>query len=194
MYAFLADDLGLVHLLHGVYFLGLFEFHAPDLPEPALADYILAVEVVTGNFLALQNQSFFVFFFIELGEIDFETIFDVFVGFLGNGGVAAVVFFFFFVLLVGSFFGLVGVAMVVAAGHDHAGGAVDADFSGWGEGYLECWAESCWLCWGIFMGSTLCLLFLWECRSRFLVGTAIGIDRLIFLKKLLTIVAEDFLG
>jgi hypothetical protein len=46
----------------------------------------------------------------------------------------------------------------------------------------------------IFMGSTLGLLPRWELRSTDLVGIVIGIERLIFLKKLLTMAADDFLG
>lgn len=42
--------------------------------------------------------------------------------------------------------------------------------------------------------SCLGLLPLCELRSRDLVGTVIGIDLLIFLKKLLTMAAEDFRG
>ena len=85
MDTFLANDFGFVHFLHGIYFLGLFEFDAPDLPEAPLAHDVLAIEVVPRHFLALQDQSLLVLFFIELGEVNLETIFDVLVRFLGNG-------------------------------------------------------------------------------------------------------------
>jgi hypothetical protein len=47
---------------------------------------------------------------------------------------------------------------------------------------------------GIFMGSTFGLLPRWELSNTDLVGIVIGIERFIFLKKLLTIAADDFLG
>ena len=67
-------------------------------------------------------------------------------------------------------------------------------FLNMGESYLECWPESCWLWMGILMGSTLGLLPLWELRRRDLVGMVMGMERLIFLKKLLTIAADDLRG
>ena len=44
------------------------------------------------------------------------------------------------------------------------------------------------------MGSTFGLLPLCELSKRDLVGMVMGMERLIFLKKLLTMAAEDFLG
>ena len=63
--AFLAYDLGFVHFLHGVYFLGFFELDAPDFSEAPLAHYELAVEVVTGDLFALKDESFLVVVFVK---------------------------------------------------------------------------------------------------------------------------------
>ncbi len=43
--ALLADDLGLVHLLHGEELLVLLELYDPHLPEPSLPDDVLDAEV-----------------------------------------------------------------------------------------------------------------------------------------------------
>ena len=65
MDAFLADDLGFVHFLHCVYFLGFLELDAPDFSEASLAHDELAVEVVTGDFFALEDESFLVVIFVK---------------------------------------------------------------------------------------------------------------------------------
>ena len=91
MDAFLADNLGLVHLLHRVHLLSLLQLHAPHLPEPALAHHVLAVKVVPVHLLALQHQSLPRLLALELRQVNFETVLYVLVGLLGDSGVAAVV-------------------------------------------------------------------------------------------------------
>lgn len=53
MDALLPDDLGLVHLLHRVDLLGFFELDAPYLAESALADHVLAIEVLPIDLLGV---------------------------------------------------------------------------------------------------------------------------------------------
>ena len=65
MNAFLANDFGLVHFFHCVHFLRFFEFDTPDFSEASLSYNILAIEVITTDFLVFQYELPF-FFFIEL--------------------------------------------------------------------------------------------------------------------------------
>lgn len=82
MNAFFSDDFCLMHFLHCVNSLRFFEFDAPDLSKSSLAYDILAVEVISIDFFAFQDKSFFIFFFgVEFGEIYLEAIFDIFGGF-----------------------------------------------------------------------------------------------------------------
>lgn len=46
MYTFLADNLGLVHLLHGVQLPVLLHHHGPHLAEAALSDHVLELKMV----------------------------------------------------------------------------------------------------------------------------------------------------
>ena len=55
MNAFFAYYFCFVHFFHRIYFLGLFEFDAPDFTESSLADDVLAIEVIPGDLLALEN-------------------------------------------------------------------------------------------------------------------------------------------
>lgn len=54
MDALLAYDLGLMHLLHSVNFLVFLGLDAPHLTESTLANYILTVEVLSVDLLAIQ--------------------------------------------------------------------------------------------------------------------------------------------
>lgn len=192
MDAFLADDLGLVHFLHGIDLLRFLHAHAPHLSETSLADDVDAVEVVATHFLALRLLGGFGFFLVfEFGEVDFETVLHVPVGFLGDGGVAAVV------LLLpawGHFLALPGAAVDLrAARHHHARRTVDAGLAGLGGPYRE-WVEGFWWAWtGILMDSTLGRLPRCEFKKMDLEGMASGMECAIFLRKLLARTTEDFL-
>lgn len=95
MDALFADNLGLVHFLHRVDFLGFFKLHAPDLAEAALADHVLAVEVVPVDLFALEDQlALLLLLGVELRQIDLEAVLYVLGRFLGNCRVATVMLFF----------------------------------------------------------------------------------------------------
>ena len=186
------NNFGFMHFFHSIYFLGLFEFHTPNLTEPSLTYYVLTIEMLPCNFFAFEDQTFFFLFCIQLREIYFETIFDIFGWFFWYSWVTSIVFFFSFI---NCLFGLSSLFFLLrSARHNYSSVTVDTHFPTSKMVYLECWAESCWLWAGIRIGSTLGLLFLWELRSNDLVGMVIGMDLLIFLKKLLTIAADDLRG
>ena len=90
MDALLADDLGLMHLLHRVDLLRLLELHAPHLPESALADHVNAVEVLPCHLFALGLFRDVVGLF-ELREVNFKAVFHILIRFFRDSGIAAIV-------------------------------------------------------------------------------------------------------
>jgi hypothetical protein len=94
MNALFPNDFRLVHFFHRVNFLSFFEFHTPDFAEASFSDNILAIKMISIDFLALQNEpAFLLFFGVELGEIDLEAVLYVFGGLFRNGRVTSVMFF-----------------------------------------------------------------------------------------------------
>jgi hypothetical protein len=77
VYALLADDLGLVHLLHCVDPLVLLELDAPDLAEAALPDHVLAVEVLSIHVPLIEIDVLPLLLGLQLRQVDFETIFNL---------------------------------------------------------------------------------------------------------------------
>ena len=124
MDALLADDLGLVHFLHRVDLLVLLGPHAPDLAEAALADHVLAVEVLAGDLLAVEVDGGGRVLGLQFGEVDLEAVLDVLVGLLADGRVAPVV------LLLSLGVDLLALPRLLvevrAAGHDHSVAAAHA--------------------------------------------------------------------
>ena len=73
------NDFSFMHLFHCKYFLSFFEFNTPNFAEASLADHVLAIKMVSTDFFAFEYEFLLVVFFIEFGEVYFETIFDIFV-------------------------------------------------------------------------------------------------------------------
>ena len=145
------------------------------------------------DFSFLENQLFINFFFrIELGKVNFETIFDILGWFFRNCWITSIVLLLFFVsylLNLSCFLSVLG-----ASRHHYSRCTIHAHFPNLEKRDLECCTESCWLWIGIFKGYTLGLLPLWELSNTDFVGIVMGRERLIFLKKLLTITADDLRG
>jgi hypothetical protein len=94
MYTLLADDLGLMHLLHRINLLRLLQFHAPNLPESSFADHVNAIKMFSCHLFALRLSQKVVWLF-ELREVNFKAIFHILIRFFRDCRIAAIVFFLF---------------------------------------------------------------------------------------------------
>lgn len=154
MDAFLANDLGLVHFLHSINFLSFLETNAPYLTKSSLSDDIDAVKVIAAYlftvrfFGGLLSLGLF-----EFGEVYFEAVLHVPVGFLGYCGVATVVFLLLLLRHLPAF--TCAVLHLRPPRHRYANRTIDACLPGLDGCYRECVEESCCGCTGILMGSTL---------------------------------------
>lgn len=106
MNALLGNNFRLVHFLHCIELAIFLHGDAPNLPEPALADDVIEVEMRATHFdvvrlrLGLLFDDDFVLFLVpagELGQVNFEAVLGLFEGLFTEGGVApSMVFFNFF--------------------------------------------------------------------------------------------------